>query len=380
MASNGKPGVYLLQENGELVEMLEQPYDSEALLQRLLSQYPSLLAGSQIDPDSPRKWLLISRECGIPGAHNGSDRWAVDHLFIDQDAIPTLVEVKRSTDTRIRREVIGQMLDYAANSVLHWPIETLQQRFTAQCETDKQNPVERLDAFLGDEQTPGGFWQAVKTNLQAGRIRLLFVADQIPPELRRVVEFLNQQMDAAEVLAIEVRQYVGQGLKTLVPRVMGQTAEAELKKNLSTSRRQWDEPSFRAELETRHGSKAVEVARKMLDWADKQATRINWGQGSQYGSFVPILKHKGRDHQLFAIPTYGTLEVCFEYYQRKPPFDSLTKRSEFLHRLNAIAGIKIPSDALERRPSIPLDALTEPATLDGLLAALDWFVDEIRRS
>jgi hypothetical protein len=33
----------------------------------------------------------------------------------DQNAVPTLVEVKRSSDTRIRREVVGQMLDYAAN-------------------------------------------------------------------------------------------------------------------------------------------------------------------------------------------------------------------------------------------------------------------------
>lgn len=229
MAATGQPGVYLLQENGGLVEMLEQPYDSEALLQQLLSQHPSLLAGSQIDPDSPRKWLLISRECGIPWKQNGTDRWAVGHLFIDQDAIPTLVEVKPSTDTRIRREVVGQMLDYAANCILHWPIQTLEQRFQAQCEIDKQEPGERLASFLGDEQTPDGFWQEVKTNLQAGKIRLLFVADEIPSELRRVVEFLNGQMNRAEVLAIEVRQYVGQGLKTLVSVMMGQTVEAEQK-------------------------------------------------------------------------------------------------------------------------------------------------------
>ena len=76
MATSGQPGVYLLQEKGDLVEMLEQPYDSEELLQRLLSQHPSLLAGSQIDPESPRKWLLITRECGIPAEQNGSDRWA----------------------------------------------------------------------------------------------------------------------------------------------------------------------------------------------------------------------------------------------------------------------------------------------------------------
>lgn len=37
----------------------------------------------------------------------------MDHLFVDQDAIPTLVEVKRSSDTRIRREVVGQLLEYS---------------------------------------------------------------------------------------------------------------------------------------------------------------------------------------------------------------------------------------------------------------------------
>ena len=29
----------------------------------------------------------------------------VDHVFLDKDGIPTLVEVKRSGDTRIRRQV-----------------------------------------------------------------------------------------------------------------------------------------------------------------------------------------------------------------------------------------------------------------------------------
>jgi hypothetical protein len=57
----------------------------------------------------------------------------------------------------------------------------------------------------------------VETNLQAGRIRLIFVADEIPPGLRRIVEFLNRQMDPTEVVAIEVRQHVGPGLKALAP-------------------------------------------------------------------------------------------------------------------------------------------------------------------
>jgi hypothetical protein len=31
---------------------------------------------------------------------DGGGRWSVDHLFLDQDAVPTIVEVKRSTDPR----------------------------------------------------------------------------------------------------------------------------------------------------------------------------------------------------------------------------------------------------------------------------------------
>ena len=96
--------------------MTQQPYESEALLQRLLATHPSVLAGDQFNIAEPRRWLLVSREAGVPCEIGGPDRWSLDHLFVDQDSIPTLVEVKRSSDTRIRREVVGQMLDYAANA------------------------------------------------------------------------------------------------------------------------------------------------------------------------------------------------------------------------------------------------------------------------
>jgi hypothetical protein len=53
----------------------------------------------------------VQAEIGIGEEPDRSARWSLDHLFLD---VPTLVEVKRSTDTRVRREVVGQMLDYAA--------------------------------------------------------------------------------------------------------------------------------------------------------------------------------------------------------------------------------------------------------------------------
>ena len=47
------------------------------------------------------------------------------------------------------------------------------------------------------EISPDEFWEQVKTNLQTGKIRLIFVADIIPTKLRTIVEYLNiEDMDA----------------------------------------------------------------------------------------------------------------------------------------------------------------------------------------
>jgi len=82
-------GIFLIRDNEELVELTSTPYDSEDRLQRLLEQYPNLLVGDQIDPVSPRRWLLVTREAGVPSEMEGGDRWSVDHLFLDQDSETT---------------------------------------------------------------------------------------------------------------------------------------------------------------------------------------------------------------------------------------------------------------------------------------------------
>ncbi len=136
--------IFLLGAQEKLVELRAQDYDSEELLQRLLQDHPHLIAGQQIDEFSPRRWLFITREMGVPGEEMGGDRWSLDHLFLDQDGIPTLVEVKRSTDTRIRREVVGQMLDYAANAVVYWPVEEIRARFRARHPNEEDADAELL--------------------------------------------------------------------------------------------------------------------------------------------------------------------------------------------------------------------------------------------
>jgi hypothetical protein len=161
----------------------------------------------------PRRWLLLSRETSVANDERTAS-WYVDHLFVDQDGVPTLVEVKRGTDTRVCREVIGQMLDYAANVVTRWSVDELRGRFLS-----SRDASARLDEFLNGID-PEEFWSNVSVNLAGGRIRMVFVADIIPPELRRVVDFLAEQMKSAEVFAVEVRKYEGGGERALVPRLV----------------------------------------------------------------------------------------------------------------------------------------------------------------
>jgi hypothetical protein len=257
-------GVFVLSDVQGLVALTPSEFVNEDEFQQLLEKHPALLSGNQADVETTRRWLLIKREKSIPGEDGGSGRWSVDHLFVDQDGIPTLVEVKRQNDTRLRREVVGQMLDYAANAVVYWPVEQLRAEFEQSCAANATNPEEEIRDRLALDGGAEVLWQRIKTNLQAGRIRMLFVEDRIPAELRRIVEFLNEQMDPAEVLALELRQFQGEGLKTIVPMLYGQTEKAQPKKTVQPAR-QWDVSIF-ADIESRHGRDVLRIAQKIVEW------------------------------------------------------------------------------------------------------------------
>jgi len=372
-------GIFLIKNDGDLIEMTERDYNSEDLLQQLLAKYPSLLAGDQINPSSPRRWLLITREASIPSKEGGPGRWSIDHLFLDQDAVPTLVEVKRSSDTRIRREVVGQMLDYAANAVVYWPVEEIKAKFESHCESHQLDSGKEFDEFSAQEIDQTQFWQNVKTNLQAGKVRLVFVADKIPSELRRIVEFMNEQMDPAEVLAVEIKQFVGKNLKTMVPRVIGQTESAQQKKGGgSTKKQQWDEESFKKALHSKRGIDEMNIAESILKWAKDKGLWIYWGTGEISGSYTPHFQHKGKSVRPFSIYTDGYVEIKFQWLKERLPFDEESKRLELLNKLNEIPGAEIPEYAIGKRPWFYLSVLKEQEMLEKFFAVIDWVIEETK--
>jgi hypothetical protein len=367
--------MFVIHKDGGITQLKAEHFAKEEDFQDLLEIYPALLSGELIDPEQPRKWVLVKREFGVPAEDEGSDIWSADHVFLDQDGILTIVEVKRQSDTRIRREVVAQMLDYAAHGIAYCKVETIRGRFESTCSEAGKNPDQELRDQFGLDIEPERFWEQVKTNLNAQKMRLLFVADVIPKELRRIVEFLNLQMKSVEVLALELKRYTGNGLDTLAPTLFGQTEAARSVKSTSPSKK-WTETSFFDELSTRYGDEAAKPARRLLEWIRKNLDHPIYGVGKVDGSITGYRIVDGQKLYPLMISTQNKVYVQFGYCL-KPPFDNEALRKEWLDRVNQTPGVSIPSHLVGKFPWVQLSDLEDEATMDAFLASMDWFIKEL---
>jgi hypothetical protein len=366
--------IYLKKADGSLQAMTEAPFAKEDFLQELLAKYPDLLAGDQMDVAEARRWLLVARELGVPDDEEAADRWSLDHLFLDQDGIPTLVEVKRSSDTRIRREVVGQMLDYAANAVLYWPPEMLRARFEAGCEILHQNAGEVVTQFVGSTSHESNpieyFWEQVKTNLQAGRIRLVFLADQVPSELQRIVEFLNGQMDPAEVLCVEVRQFVGGELQTLVPQVIGQTAISQQKKRAAQGA--LSEGQLVAQIHAKNSPEMVQIAEAVLSGLKESGLKTRGLPSTvQYGIYVGV--------GFLPLVNLSAMNVWFQIPMRAVRALGDERFVAAKQKINTVANFYRPEDVAD--PTKATNALTPRyGVLEGKVEAFVQTVTQIAQT
>ena len=267
--------IYARDEGGGLEPLEEEPFSTEDELQALIAEHPELLDGEQIRPGDPRRWILITREKGIAETAGAGARWALDHLIVDQDAVPTLAEVKRGSNPEIRRTIVGQLLEYAAHAAQTWTADELRQEFEESANAQGRDPDEVLGKLLQVDEEPDadGFWENVATNLAARRLRLLFVADEIPDPLEQVVKFLNEQMPSVEVLAVEIKQFRGRSSQTLVPRVIGRTAASSTRGPAGRSQKLTRE-SF---LEGCDSVESRDAANRLFEVAQESRATFGWG-------------------------------------------------------------------------------------------------------
>ena len=341
--------VIFMRQNTTLVPLAVSPYDAESALQELLEHHPQLLAGAQMNRSEPRRFLLVRREVPVADHEGGGGRWSIDHLFLDQDAIPTLVEVKRSSDSRIRREVVGQMLDYAANGPRYWAPHQLRQLFETTCADTGQEPNVALGLVIGDNADMEDFWTQAGRNLRGGTLRLVFVADIIPGELRAIIEFLNARMTDTEVYGVEVSRYSGEdGQECFVPRLVGDVVSADVEGRPAQS---LDDMFDKAMPETR------EVRDKVVNWALEVglSTRYSPASFQVRDAFGPVVR---------VYPTFNTMEI--------PLADLWTagRQSEIENAVGVLSAV-VGKKMSDKAPNVPCrEALANWDRVQSLLGRL----------
>jgi hypothetical protein len=369
--SNDSDKIFVIQPEGGFGEVARMPYESEDLLQRLLEDHPELLAGDMLSPGKRARFILVGREVGVPDSEGRSDRWSLDHLFIDQDGTPTFVEVKRSTDTRIRREVVGQMLDYAANGQKYWPVDRIRSLATqraggAEALTEAVLDMIGRESDEDAEERVDRFWMEAAEKLRTGQVRLVFVADSIPPELKRILEFLNEQMPRLHVVGLELVQYHAEGLpRILVPRVVGQTEAArELKIRTAGPRLKIDEATFLASCHEDGQGFFTEL----INEAKARGLELYWGERG-FSARLRQEVHQRRGTILYGWPPgyYSAPEPVFQVYLHDSVFSP--EESNSLRQSLLETGF---SGGGRYTLGIPISDRTIEAARQGLKTLLDW--------
>jgi hypothetical protein len=325
--------------------------NEERDLQVLLEKNPDLLAGEQMRPEDPRRWMLVEREIAVPDPESGTDRWSLDLFFVDQDATPTLVECKRFEDTRSRREVVAQMLDYAANANYYWNKEDLLSAARASAEkhgSDLDTQLSFLDSKWKDGEDE--FFQRVEDNLREGQVRMVFFLEESPWQLRSIVDFLNKQMERSEVYLIEARHYKDGDSMIVVPSLFGYTEEARRVKRTisidSRTRREWNRESFLNEIEQQIGSDARAEFAAIIDHIQSLGADLSWGSGAKTGSTNPKWSNVA-SRSLVSIFTDGKISMNFPWLQNE---SDTTASDEFYERIRANTNLDVPETYLTKYP------------------------------
>jgi len=221
----GKSDEVFIIENGDFRVLPSRPFraglfgtDLEEALQTLIEMAPNVLPGKQMDPgsDDPPRFVLLRREMPVGG-------WSLDHLLVDQRAVLTLVEAKLMQNPEARRDVIGQIMEYAANAAQSWGNGRARAKAREFWQKDSKDIDEVIRNAFGREDIEA-FWHDVDENLQKGKVRLVIAADELRPEVRRTIEYLNAEMSTAEIYGLELRCYGNDSDSlVLVPYLIGQT-------------------------------------------------------------------------------------------------------------------------------------------------------------
>lgn len=194
---------------------------NEAWLRDFLLAHPSVLPAAAIDP-AYTDLIPVCRELRTPAG-------PLDCLFTTRFGGLVIVECKLWRNPQARREVVGQILDYA-KEIAAWGYGDLQREVSIARGEHGTDALFRLVASRYADVDEAAFVDAVARNLARGRLMLLVAGDGIRENTEGIVHYINRYAGLHLTLGlVEVAGYEmpDDGRLLVQPRVLARTTNIE---------------------------------------------------------------------------------------------------------------------------------------------------------
>ena len=329
-------------------------YAAESALQHILAEHPELIPGVTAHAVTCREFQ--------------SAAGPADVVVVDADGAVTLVECKLAGNPQIRREIVGQMFDYASR-LWRMDIEDFAVRWQA-----------RNGKSLFQADDGGLLRDAVARNLEQGRFRIVLAVDAINEPLKRMVEYLNAMSGpGTSIIAVEYARLRQGSFEMLMSQTYGEELAEAKAASASRIRIVWDAETYRVWLEENEPASVSnfsafidEAATLGLEFKGSRSVspsgglKISDAQGRRLGA-VSLFHFSGQGTSV----EFNLIPMSRLPGDERPGEDAV---EAFLDEMSSIPGLEEIGENLRstrfttRRPNVSLAALGEESVRRGLRA------------
>lgn len=182
---------------------LNEKLFSENWLQKLIYDNPEILPIDEIESGFA-PLIAVGREISTSVGY-------IDNLYISPNGYLTLVETKLWRNPEAKREVVGQILDYA-KELSTWTFSRLNEgvrQSNRLLQNNSKGIIETIKEFeLIEEREEQIIIDNIERNLKRGRILLLIVGDGIRESVEEMVDYLQSTVQLRFTLGlVELQVY-----------------------------------------------------------------------------------------------------------------------------------------------------------------------------
>lgn len=187
----------------------------EDYIQQLVHEHPAVLPIAEIDPIYEGA-VPICREFATPVGN-------IDNFLVTPSGLPVLVECKLWRNAQARREVVGQILDYAKELALFTAADV--EREAARQHGGGPDTLLEMMRAVAPDLDDVQFHDSLTANLRRGRFLLLIVGEGIHERVELIASYLQAHAGLHFTFGlVELPIYrLPEGGRLVAPRVLART-------------------------------------------------------------------------------------------------------------------------------------------------------------